>query len=125
MQDHTILEGRRGKDAQNAAYARGASKVKWPNGDHNVEEENELVMAVDATPFPIRWPKDAKSPQDRMYRVVRFYYFAGIVKAIALQFGVEIRWGGDWDSDNIFWNDILHKPDQDFNDLVHFEIAGM
>ncbi len=30
----------------------------------------------------------------------RFYFFAGIVKGIAWELGIGVRWGGDWDSDN-------------------------
>jgi peptidoglycan L-alanyl-D-glutamate endopeptidase CwlK len=55
--------------------------------------------------MPLDW-KDMK----------RFYYLAGIVKAVALARKVKIRWGGDWDGDHDF-------KDQTFNDLVHFELA--
>ena len=55
-------------------------------------------------PYPIDW-------NDKE----RFYFFAGYVKGIASQMGIELRWGGDWDSDN-----QLH--DQTFMDLPHFEL---
>ena len=60
--------------------------------------------AVDLAPYPIDW-KNTK----------RFYFFAGMVLAIANDMGIPIRWGGDWDMDN-------NLDDQTFMDLVHFEI---
>ena len=44
-----------------------------------------------------------------------FYYFGGIVRGIALEMGIRIRWGGDWDGDHTL-------NDQNFNDLLHFEV---
>jgi hypothetical protein len=61
--------------------------------------------AVDVAPYPIDW-NDFK----------RFYHFAGIVRAVAHQRGVKIRWGGDWDSDFDF-------KDERFLDLPHFELV--
>jgi peptidoglycan L-alanyl-D-glutamate endopeptidase CwlK len=117
--DCTILCGARSKDAQNESFRTGHSKVEWPNGKHNVREEGglrsdimdmvdlpNLSRAVDAAPYPIDW-KDYK----------RFYHFAGVVRAVARQLDIQIRWGGDWDGDFDF-------SDQTFDDLVHFEIRG-
>ena len=98
--DCSVLCGHRGEEAQNEAYEKGNSKVKFPNGRHNASPSN----AVDVTPYPVDW-KDL----DRMN------YFAGIVKGIAHMKGIPIRWGGDW-------NDNTQINDQNFNDLVHFEI---
>lgn len=47
--DHTILEGHRGQEAQHAAFVKGASKLDWPNGNHNAYPSE----AADATPYPI------------------------------------------------------------------------
>ena len=58
----------------------------------------------DVAPYQIDW-------QDKD----RFYYFAGIVKGVALKLNIPIRWGGDWDSDT-------QVKDQTFFDLPHFEI---
>ncbi len=44
-------------------------------------------------------------------------YFAGLVRGIAVSWGVKIRWGGDWDMDG-------DLKDNSFDDLVHFEIVG-
>ena len=98
--DCSVLCGHRGEEAQNEAYEKGNSKVKFPNGRHNAKPSN----AVDVTPYPVDW-KDL----DRMN------YFAGIVKGIAHMKGIPIRWGGDW-------NDNTDLKDNNFDDLPHFEL---
>tara|TARA_R110002111_G_C5825871_1_gene357458 strand:- start:52 stop:444 length:393 start_codon:yes stop_codon:yes gene_type:complete len=98
--DCTVIEGHRGKDAQNKAYNKGNSKLKFPNGKHNKSPS----VAVDVAPYPIDW-------KDRD----RFHYFGGYVLGIAKSLGLNIRWGGDWDQDT-------QTKDNKFDDLVHFEI---
>jgi peptidoglycan LD-endopeptidase CwlK len=98
--DCSILCGHRNKEDQNEAVRQGRSKVSWPRGKHNTTPSE----AVDVAPYPIDW-------QDRE----RFYFFAGVVLAVARQQGVDIRWGGDWNSNNDF-------KDQTFFDLPHFEL---
>ena len=102
--DFRVLEGRRSKERQNRLYEQGKSKLQWPDGKHNVTKPGQLAKAYDLAPYPIDW-KDTS----------RFYMLGGIVKAVAHEMGVNIRWGGDWDSDN-------DLGDQSFNDLVHFEV---
>jgi hypothetical protein len=68
--------------------------------------------AIDAAPYyveepHIRWGKES---------LTRYYYFAGVVKGIAIGLHIELRWGGDWDRDTL----VL---DQKFNDLSHFELV--
>lgn len=98
--DCIILVGHRGMVDQNNAYHGGLSQLKYPQSKHN----SVPAMAVDVAPYPLDW-KDTKG----------FYYFAGIVKGIASQLDINIRWGGDWDSDN-------DLNDQTFMDLIHFEL---
>ena len=102
--DNTILCGVRSKEAQDAAFEMGHSKVQWPNGKHNVTTIGQLSRAVDAAPYPIDW-KDRE----------RMTYFAGFVKGVAAQMNIRLRWGGDWDRDFEF-------IDQTFDDLVHWEL---
>jgi len=98
--DITILEGSRDEEKQNRFFAEGKSQVKYPNGKHNrVPSE-----AIDAAPYPINW-KDRE----------RFYYMAGLLMGIAKMKGIELRWGGDWDRDNIF-------KENTFDDLSHMEM---
>lgn len=97
--DCQILEGHRGKEAQNKAFREGNSKLQWPKGKHNKLPS----LAIDVAPYPIDW-KDTQ----------RFIYFAGFVKGIAATLGIKLRYGGDWDSDT-------QMTDENFRDLVHFE----
>lgn len=98
--DCTILEGHRGEEAQNKAFAEGKSKLSWPNGKHNAFPS----LAVDVLPFPGDW-------SDRE----RIIYFAGHVMGIAKMLGIKIRYGGDWNNDT-------ELKDNTFDDLVHFQI---
>jgi len=98
--DCSVLEGYREKEAQNRAFDEGKSKLKFPEGNHNKYPS----LAVDVVPYPIDW-------EDRD----RFHYFAGFVKGVASQLGLDIRWGGDWDSDT-------QTKDNNFDDLPHFEV---
>ena len=100
--DCSIIEGHRGEERQNKAFADGKSKVKYPNGKHN---QNPSI-AVDVAPYPIDW-----SDRDR------FHYFGGFVLGVAKEMGMNIRWGGDWNQDT-------QTKDNKFDDLVHFEIKG-
>lgn len=106
--DNKILCGERGKAEQNYAFDMGHSKVQWPNGKHNVTDEDKAAgkksRAVDAAPYPIDW-KDRE----------RMTLFAGFVLGIAASKGIKLRWGGDWDSDT-------EVADNGFDDLVHFEL---
>lgn len=108
--DFRIQEGYRDKAAQDTYFARGTTKVRWPNSRHN----SNPSMAMDLWPFVngkfIGW-NDTK----------QWYYFGGMVVFIGRQLkdsgeiGHTIRWGGDWDRDN-------DLSDQRFNDLPHFEL---
>ena len=98
--DCSVIQGYRDEAEQNKAFEDGFSKLKYPKGSHNKYPS----LAVDIAPYPIDW-------KDRD----RFHFFAGFVKGIASQMGLNIRWGGDWNSDT-------HTKDNNFDDLPHFEI---
>jgi len=83
IMDITILEGHRGEAAQEKAFAEGKSKAKWGQSDHN----NNPSLAVDVAPYPIDW-NDIK----------RFHMLAGIVQAVAFYEGIDVRWGGNFNS---------------------------
>jgi len=105
--DCTILEGYRGQAQQDADFAAGRSKLKFPNGKHNSQPSN----AVDVAPYPV---PDFK-------RLEEFVYFGGFVLGIAEMLYDEgkithkIRYGADFNG-----NDRV--TDQPFIDAVHFEI---
>lgn len=104
--DHSILCGFRDKDSQEKAFNERKTKVHYPFSKHNKKPS----LAIDVAPYPIDWDN-----------IKRFYHFAGFVEGIArrlLKEGLilhKLRWGGDWDGDHDF-------SDQNFNDLVHFEL---
>ena len=100
--DITIIEGLRSQERQNELVAQGKSKTKF--GKH-VEGK-----AVDIAPYPIDW----KARDD-------FHYLGGFVLGMAASMGIKIRWGGDWNASSLFKGQRTTK-DNNFDDLVHFEI---
>ena len=98
MMDVTVIEGLRSAERQEELLAQGATKVKY--------SKHMEGKAVDIAPYPIDW-------KDRD----RFYYMGGMVRGIAKQLGVNIRFGGDWDSDG-------ETKDNNFDDLVHIELRN-
>lgn len=102
--DCTVIYGRRSVAEQQRLFQEGLSQTM--NSWH-LEQPDGYVYAVDLAPYPIDW-NDTN----------RFYYFAGIVNALAketLPDGYYLRWGGNWDGDE-------ELDDQKFMDLVHFEL---
>jgi len=100
--DITVIEGLRSQERQNELVAQGKSKTKF--GKH-VEGK-----AVDIAPYPIDW----KSRDD-------FHYLGGFVLGVASKMGIDVRWGGDW-SDSSLSKNARTTKDNNFDDLVHFEI---
>lgn len=96
----TIQWGRRTPEEQAELVKFGASKTL------NSKHVADPALAVDVTPDPLDWSDTA-----------RFYYFGGFVLGVAEGMGIRIRWGGDW-------NGNMQLKDQNFNDLVHFELVG-
>ncbi len=98
--DFSVLEGYRGPDRQDEMFRTGQSKLQWPDSKHN----SLPSLAVDIAPYPIDW-EDTE----------RFVFLAGVVFTIAIQNGIDLRWGGDWDGDGFM-------RDETFRDYVHFEL---
>ncbi len=104
--DCTILQGYRNEQDQEAAFDAGNTKLHFPDGKHN----RQPSFAVDVSPYPVDWNNTK-----------RFYWFAGYVMGMAQKLKDEgkithaIRYGGDW-------NGNLDITDNNFPDLVHFEL---
>jgi hypothetical protein len=85
--DFSIICGHRGKEEQNAAYARGDSQLRYPRSKHNLLPS----LAVDIVPYPLDW-KDIAS----------FKELAVLIKeawselTLEEQGGYTLSWGGDW-----------------------------
>ena len=97
--DFTIICGHRTEEAQNEAFATGASKTRYPDSKHNSFPSD----AVDVAPWPINW-----------HDSLAFARLAGIIEACAHKRGVPIRLGMDWDGDG-------GSKDQSFMDVGHLE----
>lgn len=102
--DFTVVEGHRGKEAQNKAFATGASQLPWPKGNHNALPSR----AADLAPYPVDW-SDKEKPH------LRFAFMMGVVWAHAKRLGVKVRFGMDW-------NRNLDMRDENFLDFGHVEL---
>ena len=100
--DITIIEGLRSQERQNELVTQGKSKTKF--GKH------VQGKAVDIAPYPIDW--DSRDD---------FHYLGGFVLGVASKMKIDIRWGGDW-SDSSLSKNARTTKDNNFDDLVHFEI---
>lgn len=105
--DCTIIEGHRGEQKQNRLFDKKKSRLRWPDGKHN----SYPSKAVDVAPYPI--PENWGA--DHFKDLAKFYELHAIVKFVAAQKNIKIRWGGDWDNDGDY-------RDNKFDDLVHFEV---
>jgi peptidoglycan L-alanyl-D-glutamate endopeptidase CwlK len=104
--DFTIVEGHRGKDAQEAAFAKGLTKLHYPNGKHN----SLPSRAADVMPYPIDWSDSSKN-------IERLDYTMGIIVGCARMLGIGVRWGGDWNM-----NDDT-RDEGSFRDRDHLELV--
>lgn len=107
FRDHVIIQGHRTKEQHLDMIKKGATRVTYDKTMHRFNPSK----AIDVSPYPIPLNWGSKSTLE----LVKFYNFASIVLFEAYKQGVNIRWGGDWDSDGDY-------SDQKFNDLVHFEL---
>lgn len=77
-QDFTVLEGLRSIDRQKELVESGKSTT--------MNSRHLTGHAVDIAPWPISWDWDY------------FYPIADAMKEAAKELGVDIEWGGDWNS---------------------------
>jgi len=92
------------KDGGFRTYERQAELVK--SGASKRKYSKHCVgMAIDVAPYPTDW----NNRDD-------FHLLGGYVLGVAHSMGMNIRWGGDW-------NQNFKTADNNFDDLVHFELA--
>ena len=132
-QDTKIIETARSDERQKLLFSRGQTTLDGitNRSRHQTDEENRLARAVDLGPYyadeypripwtisPLVVGPDCSSGQARQHleNLKRWHLFAGRVLGIAAAFGIQLRWGGDWDRDHRF-------QDQRFDDYPHFEIV--
>lgn len=83
--DVAVICGHRGEKEQNAAVARGTSKLRWPHSKHNKIPS----LAMDVVPYPVDWEARA-----------RFLEMRERIKKIAARLGIELRFIS-WDLPHI------------------------
>lgn len=107
--DCTVLDGKRSIAEQKKNVANGVSKTM---DSRHLPQEDGTSWAADVAPYPVRWNDPSAKVRAAYERECLF--FGGFVLGIATSMGIDLRYGGDWDSDK-------DLADQTFNDLVHFE----
>ena len=108
--DITIVHGYRDKHIQDELYATGASQKPYPESKHNhTDKDGRCSLAIDVAP----WANGTIDWEDTHM----FALLAGVFFAAAIERGVELRWGGDWNMNN-------STEDQSFMDWGHFELVG-
>lgn len=115
--DFKVLEGWRSQERQYQLYRAGLSQVKWPKSKHNARtpEGKPESRAVDIAPWPIDWEE-----------LHRFVFLAGLAVMLSwIMYGEGkishvLRWGGDWDRDNI---PVYDDETEHFPDYGHFELV--
>ena len=128
IMDISIAVGFRTKEAQQAAYASGNSKVQWPNSKHNQQPSLAVdvypcvfgIKALMGTPDQITQIMTmfkCNKQQANDYVLKEIYAMQKIIKGVANRHNIRIVWGGDWDNDGNIYNNS-------FNDLGHFELKG-
>jgi len=87
--DFSVICGHRGEAAQNEAFSKGYSKLKYPKSKHN----SMPSMAVDIVPYPLDW-KNIDS-----FKALSVH-IKGVWDKIpvAEREGYTLSWGGDWTS---------------------------
>lgn len=108
----TVLEGHRGQADQEAAFARGATKLHWPNGKHNAFPS----LAVDLA--PIYYQEGAKIDWEDL---IAFGRIMGVLQAVAHHRFIQLRFGLDWDGD---FHSVGRDPDETFLDAPHVEVVN-
>ncbi|RJR27755.1 hypothetical protein C4561_01485 [candidate division WWE3 bacterium] len=123
-----VLWGWRSQKWQDDAFARGTTKLKWPDSKHNfVDPETgdpcslavDITQVIDGKPIMCVEPTDwsNKVAVNRYHGELRqLYFFSGGVLICGLKQGLKLRWGGDWNSD-------LSLLNNKFNDLFHWELV--
>lgn len=85
--DFSVLEGYRTEQAQNEAFEKGKSYVRWPRSAHNKTPS----LAVDIVPYPIDWSDVGRFRE----LIIRFDAVAGVLRA-AGTISSRFIYGGFW-----------------------------
>lgn len=98
--DFQVTEGVRTLERQKELYA--ARKSHTMNSKHLTGDAVDLHAIVDG---------------EANWRPKYYDYLDKAMQDAALEIGINLRWGGDWDGDG-------DRTDQTFNDLCHWELKA-
>jgi peptidoglycan L-alanyl-D-glutamate endopeptidase CwlK len=107
--DFVVVEGHRDEAAQNEAFRKGASKKRWPNGNHNAVPSRAIDIAPYFPDVKIDWND-----------LVAFGRLMGFIQCLAILHGVKLRFGLDWDGD---FRSVNRDPNESFLDAPHIELV--
>ncbi len=114
--DVSIIEGLRDTERQQALFADGKSTLDGiTRRSKHQPNDNGESEALDFMPYP-GTQHFISIWDERPDNYKRWALHAGIWLAAGWQHGIELRWGGDWDSDGSASN-------QTFHDLPHIELV--
>lgn len=85
--DFSVLCGRRNKAEQDAAFAAGNSRLKYPQSKHNAKPS----LAVDIVPYPTDWNNLARFRE----MLCRFDALARLMRERG-EIESEFEYGADW-----------------------------
>jgi peptidoglycan L-alanyl-D-glutamate endopeptidase CwlK len=102
--DVTIICGHRTLEEQKKAHSDGASQLIWPNSKHN----GTPSLAIDAAPY-CKQTRAISNDREQIHM------FVGYVIATAKSMDINLRSGADWNMNN-------ETSDNEFDDLMHFEL---
>ncbi len=105
--DFSVIEGHRSLERQAQLYKDGKSQLL--KGMHN----HTPSLAFDLLPYPSTL--EGVSIWDD---IPRYQHFCGFIRGVAVQSGIAIRCGADWDGD-------FNHREHSFLDLPHFELVGV
>lgn len=106
--DFSIIWGWRGEDIQNALFTSGASTKEWPDSKHNAHDDEGQPYS-EALDFGVWSGGGVFWENTHAFAVV-----AGCFFAAGKEQGIDITWGGDWDS--------IPSTEQTLLDYGHIEV---
>ena len=107
--DFMVLEGHRGEAAQNEAFRSGKSQKRWPDGNHNALPSKAVDIAPYFPEVKIDWGD-----------LIAFGRLMGFIQCLAIQRGIKLRFGLDWDGD---FRSVNRDPNESFLDAPHIELV--
>lgn len=119
--DVSVIEGVRSEDRQTKLFIEGKSQLDGvvKKSKHQANKDG-VSMAVDILPYY----KGENAFSGKELDNSRFYFMMGLVKKITIdliknkKISHDIRFGLDWDGDNIY-------NDSNFHDLPHMELISI